>query len=102
MLGYRLPMMALQNGRRFGLAVILCAITLPVTAAESPGTTSSALEKLPLETMREVEPRITEEVFGVLGVANSVRSRTSYGGTAPRNVRREANRWLKMLARERG
>jgi len=25
----------------------------------------------------------------------------SYGGTAPRNVRREANRWLKTLARER-
>jgi len=26
-----------------------------------------------------------------------VKSRVSYGGTAPKNVRREANRWLKVL-----
>ncbi len=47
-----------------------------------------ALADLPLETMREVEPRITEGVFQVLDVDRSVRSRTSYGGTAPDNVRR--------------
>jgi argininosuccinate lyase len=33
----------------------------------------------------------------VLSVAKSVASRTSYGGTAPKNVRREAKRWLKKL-----
>ena len=48
--------------------------------------------------MRTIEPRISDEVFGVLGVENSVKSRTSYGGTAPANVRREARRWLKRLA----
>ena len=37
--------------------------------------------------MQAVEPRITADVFGVLGVEQSVRSRTSYGGTAPANVR---------------
>ena len=58
-----------------------------------------ALEKLPLADMRAVEPRITDEVFAVLGVERSVRSRTSYGGTAPANVRREAKRWLKRLRR---
>ena len=47
--------------------------------------------------MQGVEPRISEEVFGVLGVEKSVRSRTSYGGTAPANVRREAKRWLTRL-----
>jgi argininosuccinate lyase len=41
-------------------------------------------------------------VFDVLSADNSVKSRVSYGGTAPKNVRREANKWLKMLARERG
>ncbi|HZN92605.1 MAG TPA: argininosuccinate lyase [Myxococcales bacterium] len=45
------------------------------------------LEDLTLEEMRSVEPRITEEIRAVLGVDNSVNSRTSYGGTAPANVR---------------
>jgi argininosuccinate lyase len=58
-----------------------------------------ALEKLPLADMQGAEPRITDDVFGVLGVEKSVRSRTSYGGTAPANVRREAKRWLKRLKR---
>ena len=54
------------------------------------------LEKLALADLQAIEPRITAEVFGVLGVEKSVRSRTSYGGTAPANVRREAKRWLKQ------
>jgi argininosuccinate lyase len=56
-----------------------------------------ALEKLTLEEMKSVEPRITEEAFSVLGVERSVGSRTSYGGTAPANVRRQAKAWLKRL-----
>jgi argininosuccinate lyase len=55
------------------------------------------LERLTLAEMQAVEPRITGEIFAVLGVANSVKSRTSYGGTAPRNVRVQAQRWLKAL-----
>ena len=35
--------------------------------------------------------------LGVLGVDRSVKSRTSYGGTAPANVRREARAWLRRL-----
>jgi argininosuccinate lyase len=60
------------------------------------------LHELPLHEMQVIEPRITRDVLEVLSAENSVKSRVSYGGTAPRNVRREANRWLKMLARERG
>ena len=56
-----------------------------------------ALEKLKLDEMQSVEPRITAEVFGVLGVERSVKSRTSYGGTAPANVRKQARAWLKRL-----
>jgi argininosuccinate lyase len=55
------------------------------------------LEKLKLEQMRSVEPRVTADVFAVLGVERSVKSRTSYGGTAPANVRRQAKAWLKRL-----
>jgi len=36
-------------------------------------------------------------VFSVLSVESSVRSRTSYGGTAPQNVRKMAKSWLKRL-----
>jgi argininosuccinate lyase len=59
-----------------------------------------ALEKLSLSDMQAVEPRITAEVFEVLGVERSVKSRTSYGGTAPANVRRQARAWLKRLGKE--
>ncbi len=62
---------------------------------------NAPLEKLTLEDLQSVEPRITAEVFDVLGVARSVRSRTSYGGTAPANVRRQANAWLKRLDKEK-
>jgi argininosuccinate lyase len=56
-----------------------------------------ALERLPLSAMQAIEPRVTEEVFAVLSVDRSVKSRTSFGGTAPANVRREAQKWLKRL-----
>jgi argininosuccinate lyase len=55
------------------------------------------LDKLPLPLMQEIEPKITQAVFGVLSVGNSVKSRTAYGGTAPNNVRAQAKRWLKRL-----
>jgi argininosuccinate lyase len=58
------------------------------------------LQDLPLGAMQAIEPRITKAVYAVLSAENSVKSRVSYGGTAPKNVRREANRWLKTLARE--
>jgi argininosuccinate lyase len=65
-----------------------------VAAAAAAG---APLSKLPLETMQAVEPRITKAVFGVLSVSNSVKSREVFGGTAPKNVRAQAKRWLKRL-----
>jgi argininosuccinate lyase len=59
------------------------------------------LHELPLVAMQAVEKRITPDVFAVLSVENSVKSRVSQGGTAPRNVRAQANKWLKSLAKER-
>ena len=56
-----------------------------------------ALDELSLEDMQTVEPRITRDVFTVLTPQASARSRTSLGGTAPANVKREAKRWLKQL-----
>jgi argininosuccinate lyase len=65
-----------------------------VAAAAARGV---ALEKLPLAEMQAIEPRIDARVFAVLGVDRSVKSRTSYGGTAPANVRRQARRWIARL-----
>ena len=59
------------------------------------------LHELPLKEMQAIEPRISAEALGVLSAESSVKSRASYGGTAPKNVRREANRWLKKLAPKR-
>ena len=56
-----------------------------------------ALDKLPLAAMQAIEPRITGAVFRVLSVEKSVKSREVYGGTAPKNVRAQAKRWLKRL-----
>jgi argininosuccinate lyase len=53
---------------------------------------------LSLEAMQAVEPRITADVLSVLTVEASVSSRTSFGGTAPANVAREAARWRDALA----
>ncbi len=58
------------------------------------------LEQLSLEDLQGIEPRLTQAVFEVLGVGNSVASRTSYGGTAPDNVRAQAARWLAALGDE--
>ena len=45
------------------------------------------LADLPLDEMQAIDERITEDVSGVLTVEASVASRTSFGGTAPDNVR---------------
>jgi argininosuccinate lyase len=65
-----------------------------VAEAESRG---SGLEDLPLEVMQDVEPRIHAGVFAVLGVDNSVRSRTSFGGTSPVRVAEQVAWWRERL-----
>jgi len=47
------------------------------------------LADLSLDVLKEIDPRIDERVFDVLSVDASVRSRTSYGGTAPERVREQ-------------
>jgi argininosuccinate lyase len=63
--------------------------------------TGVALHRLPLAAMREIEPKITDDVFSVLSVNRSVKSRTSFGGTAPRNVRTQTKKWLRKLEKEK-
>ncbi|WP_422075121.1 argininosuccinate lyase [Tranquillimonas rosea] len=55
------------------------------------------LPDLSLAEMQAVNPAITEGVFDVLGVDNSVASRTSFGGTAPERVREQVAAWRARL-----
>jgi argininosuccinate lyase len=65
-----------------------------VRLAEEKGV---GLADLPLDALQEIDPRIDANVFTILGVDSSVASRTSFGGTAPEEVRKriaEARRAL--------
>ncbi|TGR73398.1 argininosuccinate lyase, partial [Mesorhizobium sp. M1C.F.Ca.ET.193.01.1.1] len=57
------------------------------------------LEKLSLEDLRSIDSGITEDIFSVLAVQNSVKSRTSFGGTAPSEVRKQIRYWKKRLTK---
>ena len=65
-----------------------------VAMAEAKGCD---LPDLTLEQMQSAHAGITEGVFTVLGVDNSVNSRTSYGGTAPAQVRAQIARWKEQM-----
>ena len=61
-----------------------------VALAEKQGVT---LDALSLKDMQSVEPRITDDIYNVLTPLASASSRTSYGGTAPSEVRKQVARW---------
>ena len=68
-----------------------------VAMAEADGI---GLEALSLNSMQEVEPRLTDAVFSVLSVEASAASRESYGGTAPVRVKEQIELWNKRLGLE--
>lgn len=57
------------------------------------------LHELTLAQLQEINPAITQSVFDVLSVEASVDSRTSFGGTAPENVRKQVQWWQAQLNR---
>jgi argininosuccinate lyase len=65
-----------------------------VAAAEKRGV---GLDALPLEEMQAIEPRIGPDALRVLSVESAIKTRTSFGGTAPKNVHAQAKRWLQKL-----
>jgi argininosuccinate lyase len=55
------------------------------------------LAETPLVELQAIDPRITAEALPALTVEGSVASRTSYGGTAPDQVRAQIQRWKERL-----
>ena len=56
------------------------------------------LPELPIADLQALDARITPAIFDVLSPEASVASRTSYGGTAPDQVRAQIKRWKDILA----
>ena len=65
-----------------------------VAMAEKQGKTLDALD---LSDMQSVEPRVTKDIYSVLTPLASASSRTSYGGTAPSEVRKQVEMWRERL-----
>lgn len=55
------------------------------------------LSEIKLKEMQRIHAGITEDVFTVLSIENSVKSRSSYGGTSPEEVQFQIDRWKKEL-----
>jgi argininosuccinate lyase len=56
------------------------------------------LADVPLAELQKLDAKITDAVYQVLTPAASVASRTSYGGAAPSEVRKQIARWKEALA----
>jgi len=69
-----------------------------VALAEKKGV---QLDGLTIEDFKTIDQRIDSRIHKVLSVESSVRSRKSYGGTAPDNVLAQAARWKEALTGEK-
>ena len=53
---------------------------------------------MPLQAMQQIDKRINQDAINLLSVEASVNSRVSYGGTAPKNVLEQVQKWKEKLA----
>ena len=65
-----------------------------VSAAEDQGVT---LEKMSLQELQAIEPRLTEDLYRVLGVDAALASHKSLGGPAPESVHQQIAIWRRRL-----
>ncbi len=68
-------------------------ITSPAARWRWPKARAAIYGSCRLPDLQAINPAITDKVFGVLTVEASVASRTSYGGTAPAEVRQQIAWW---------
>ena len=58
---------------------------------------NKSLEDLLVEDYQKIDPRITIELVNKISFDNIIHNKTSLGGSAPKNVKKEAEKWLKVL-----
>ena len=57
-----------------------------------------ALDALPLDELKKIDPNITKDVYKVLSLEASVNARQSFGGTAPKCVKDQIGFWKERLS----
>ena len=67
-------------------------------AVKRAETLGLGLSDLSLSELQALDPRIHDGVYQVLTAEASAASRTSHGGTAPAEVRKQIARWKEQLA----
>ena len=67
------------------------------SAVKQAETLGLGLDELPIEDFQRLEPRITADVYQVLTAKASAASRSSFGGTAPEQVRARIEEWKERL-----
>jgi argininosuccinate lyase len=67
-------------------------------AVRLAGERGCDLSALPLADLKAISPGVADDVYGVLGVEGSVAARDHVGGTAPRQVAAQVERWKARLA----
>ena len=58
---------------------------------------NKSLDELLVEDYQKIDPRITIELVNKISFDSIIHNKTSLGGTAPKNVKKEAEKWLKAL-----
>jgi len=58
---------------------------------------NKSLDELLVEDYQKIDPRITIELVNKISFDRIIHNKTSQGGTAPKNVKKEAEKWLKAL-----
>ena len=55
------------------------------------------IKEISLVEFQKIDKRITKELINKISFKNIIQNKISYGGTAPINVKKEAEKWLKVL-----
>ena len=59
------------------------------------------LEQINIEKLKKIDKRINKGIYKALNVTDSVERKTSEGGTSPKNVLKQANKWIKRLKNDK-
>jgi len=56
-----------------------------------------SLDELTLKDFQQIDDRVTNDIVNKISFDAIIHNKTSFGGTAPKNVKKEAEKWLKQL-----
>ena len=90
--------MTISSAMRERCVAQIAAADRASSAKSRAETLGLDLSELSLSELQALDPRIHDGVYQVLTAEASAASRTSHGGTAPAEVRKQIARWKEQLA----